>query len=257
MRSNENLVKNLKVLYIEDDPEVVEQMRYFLRKRVGTLEIAMDGEEGYHLFKKTQPDLIISDLQMPRMDGLMLANNIRKTSNVPIIFTTAYSERETLLKAIDAGICSYLIKPIDAGELMEALEKAALDIFRSNGTLVSIKQRHLAPAEKLYAEDQLKNAFAKTIKDLTGKGPQYVKVFIHGDRLDVEIGNAFTRLEKTLLETESNVSFVKFNRELLYKSLEPHFSDKTQHELGTDVFLTSMEIDVKTDIHNLIYTFTS
>lgn len=253
MRSNEYLLKNLTVLYVEDDSEVMEQMTFFLKKRVGHLLTARDGEEGLTLYKKASPDLIISDLQMPKMDGLTMAKKIRTTSSIPIIITTAYSERETLLEAIDTGVISYVLKPIDASELMAALEKAALIIYREKGALTRLKQRHISASEKAVIEEYLRNAFAKIIKDTSGKGPRYVKAFLHGETLEVEIGSAMTKMELTLAEVEAHLTFIKFNRELFYKALVSKFSEVTDDQVGLKCQFSNFEMDFIQDIQKITF----
>lgn len=253
MRSNEYLLKNLTVLYVEDDLEVREQMTLFLKKRVGHLLTATDGDEGLTMFKKASPDLIISDLQMPKMDGLTMSKKIRSTSSVPIIITTAYSEKETLLDAIDTGVISYILKPIDASELITALEKAAMIIFREKGSLTRLKQMNINASEKAFMEEYIRNAFAKIIKDTSGKGPRYVKAFLHGETLEIEIANALTKMELTLSEVESHLTFIKFNRELFYKALVPKISEVTREQMGLDCQFSGFEMDFIQDIQKVTF----
>lgn len=251
MTIENGLLKNLKLLYVEDDQEVVQQMSFFLKKRVGKLIVAENGIDGLRLFKEHLPDLILSDLQMPGMDGIQMAKEIRKVSDIPIIISTAFSEKDIILKAVDLGIENYIVKPIDVRELVKVLNKTAIKIHRIKGTLLKLRNQQLLPEEKVKAEENLKNAFAKIIKDKSGKGPQNVKAFIHGEILEVEIIDSFTRLEKTLLENEKNNSIVIFNREVFYKDSEVDFKKIFQEALQGDIILSSVEIDGSKDITRL------
>lgn len=251
MSIENGLLKNLKLLYVEDDPEVVQQMSFFLKKRVGKLIVAENGIEGLKLFKEHLPDLILSDLQMPGMDGMQMAKEIRKVSDIPIIISTAFSEKDIILKAVDLGIENYIVKPIDVRELVRVLDKTAVKIHRIKGTLLKLRNQKLLPEEKVKAEENIKNAFAKVIKDKSGKGPQNVKAFIHGEVLEVEILDSFTKLEKTLLEIEKNNSIVVFNREVFYKDCEVDFKKIFQEALQGDIILSSVEIDSSKDITRL------
>jgi DNA-binding response OmpR family regulator len=82
--------------------------------------VAHDGEEGLELFKKIVPDIVITDINMPKMSGLEMAKEIKAIDNsVPVIILSAFSETEKLLNAIDVGVVKYLIKPFDPDELLE------------------------------------------------------------------------------------------------------------------------------------------
>ena len=251
MTIENGLLKNLKLLYVEDDQEVVQQMSFFLKKRVGKLIVAENGHEALRLFKEHLPDLILSDLQMPGMDGIQMAMEIRKISDIPIIISTAFTEKDIILKAVDLGIDNYIVKPIDVRELMRVLNKTAVKIHRIKGTLLKLRNQKLLPEEKVKAEESIRNAFARIIKDKSGKGPQTVKAFIHSEILEVEIVDSFTKMEKTLLENEKNISIVVFNREVFYKDCEVEFKKIFHEALQEDIILSSVEISGSKDITRL------
>jgi two-component system, OmpR family, response regulator VanR len=86
---------------------------------------AKDGIEGYELYKKYHPDIILTDIKMPRLDGISLAKKIReKDSTTKIIISTAFSEKSYLLDAIELNLEKYIIKPLTSRNLMPALTKA-------------------------------------------------------------------------------------------------------------------------------------
>ena len=125
-----NLLKNLKTLYVEDDEFTREEIADFLEFEVGELIIAADGEEGLECFKKYNPDIVITDIKMPKMDGLEMSKEIKKvSSNTPIIITSAYSESDYIIKAIEIGISKYVLKPIDMDELLAMLIQTAKEIL--------------------------------------------------------------------------------------------------------------------------------
>ncbi|SNS59355.1 Uncharacterized conserved protein [Anaerovirgula multivorans] len=255
MSIDNSLLKNLKVLYVEDELEVIQQMSFFLKKRVGKLIVAENGMEGLELFKEHLPDLILTDLKMPDMDGMAMAKEIRKISDVPIIIATAFSDKEIILKAVDLGIDNYVLKPIDVRELVNVMEKTAIKILRNKGTLLRVRNTALSIEEKNRLEENIKNTFAKFIKEKTGKGPQNVKVFIHGDGLEVEITDAFTKMEKTLLENEKNISIVKYNREIFYKDSEKALANFLRETLKWESRLITIEVETLKDINRLKFTF--
>lgn len=115
-------LKTLTVLYIEDDEEVRRQFEYFLRRRCGTLITAGNGVEGLKAFHEGAPHIIITDIQMPVMDGLTMLKEIRSVDrNVPFIVTTAFEQTDYLVRSIDVGVDKYVIKPVITDRLYASL----------------------------------------------------------------------------------------------------------------------------------------
>ncbi len=120
--SCDNRLKNLTVLFIEDEESLLQLLVSALGKKFRKFDMARDGEEGLQKVKEIQPDIIISDITMPKMDGLHMAEKIHTHNpHIPIIILSAYSDRDKLLHAIDAGITKYFIKPFDPDELLAYL----------------------------------------------------------------------------------------------------------------------------------------
>jgi len=99
---------------------------------VGTIYCANDGEDGYNLYLSQKPDIILLDINMPKIDGLTLAKKIRQIDkDVKIIITTSYAEQEKLLQAIELYLIRYIIKPIELNVLKDAIHKAIDEIEKS------------------------------------------------------------------------------------------------------------------------------
>lgn len=115
-------LRGLTVLYVEDDPVISQRVAIFLRRRVGSLVMASDGREGLGAFHDARPSLVISDVQMPGMDGLRMLEEIRGTEpTIPIIITTAFEQTDYMLRAIKLKVDRYVLKPIDPDLMEEAL----------------------------------------------------------------------------------------------------------------------------------------
>lgn len=124
------LLKDLSVLYVEDDIDVMGEMKTFLKRRVGKLVTAMNGQEGLSEFISHRPDVVVSDVRMPVMDGLKMSAEIKKISpDTPIVVTTASSDVDNLIFAIDIGIDKYVLKPVDPKNLEDALKRIAGELF--------------------------------------------------------------------------------------------------------------------------------
>ncbi len=115
-------LSKIRVLYVEDDTNTREEIKYFLEKKVGQLYTAQNGEEGFELFKEVNPDIVITDLQMPKLSGIEMSKLIRKeNSKIPIIVTTAFNDAEYLFEGINIGVTSYLTKPLNLKLLIDSL----------------------------------------------------------------------------------------------------------------------------------------
>ena len=115
----EKQVKENIALIVEDNTDLRHHMSSLLQDDF-TVEVAENGKRGVEIAKKIIPDIIISDLMMPEMDGIELSEEIRKdekTSHIPIIILTAKSDRETKLTGLETGADDFLTKPFDNKEL--------------------------------------------------------------------------------------------------------------------------------------------
>ena len=117
----------LSLLYVEDDPVGTEIIRMMLEPFFTNLYEANDGQEGLRQFYLHKPDIIITDLMMPVMDGIAMMKEIRKSDQkTPVLLMTASLEHLHLVEAINLGVSKFLPKPIRT----EALQRALLGITR-------------------------------------------------------------------------------------------------------------------------------
>ncbi|EDP3367289.1 response regulator transcription factor [Campylobacter jejuni] len=134
--------KELIILVVEDEIKTRESLINVLSERFSKVIGAQNGDEGLKKFKKFKPDLVITDIAMPIMDGLDMAREIKEISDdVPIVVLSAYSEKERLLRSIDIGIDKYLIKPIDIEELFKVLDCLVGEKIEAN-MLVKISEEY-------------------------------------------------------------------------------------------------------------------
>jgi DNA-binding response OmpR family regulator len=118
----EQRLKSLTVLFVEDEHNLSHLLQDAIGDRFRHFALAQDGEEGLSRTLQMRPDLVITDITMPKMNGLEMSDEIHKHfPQMPIIILSAYSEKEHLLQAIDVGVIKYLIKPFDPDELLEAI----------------------------------------------------------------------------------------------------------------------------------------
>lgn len=136
-----NDLSGLTVLYVEDDEDAREQVAHFLRKKFGNVLSASNGREAMQYFDECCPDMVISDIMMPEMDGLELSEIVkRRNPTTPVILTTAFNDAAYLLQAIDMGIDNYVLKPIDLNKLYAAMLKSADLLLKTRALEISRTQ---------------------------------------------------------------------------------------------------------------------
>ncbi|MBF0318718.1 MAG: response regulator [Nitrospirae bacterium] len=123
--------KALAILYVEDDEAARKALMRFLSKNAREVFTASDGKEGLMLYKRHMPEIVITDLRMPVMDGLKMSKAIKDVNpDAFIIVTTSHNDVEFLLSAIDIGIDKYIVKPIKLENLKKMLAMCAESISR-------------------------------------------------------------------------------------------------------------------------------
>ena len=106
------------VLIIEDDTRIANWVRVYFERAGFSAEVAADGESGLALARSLEPDLIILDLVLPRLDGVELCRILRRESDVPIIMLTAREAPAERVVGLDSGADDYVIKPFDPDEVI-------------------------------------------------------------------------------------------------------------------------------------------
>ncbi|MCW9026416.1 MAG: response regulator, partial [Thiovulaceae bacterium] len=147
-----DILKNFTILYVEDDAMVRKSALEYLNRISKKVLEAKDGKEAIKIWKQEKPDIIITDISMPKLNGLDMASYIRThDKNVQIIVATAHSDVEYLMQAVELQLVKYIIKPITKEKLLDALEKSM--------ELIKDKSKFNLPL----SEDSYYNAFEKTI----------------------------------------------------------------------------------------------
>ena len=117
---NKELLKNITVLYVEDEDDVRKEVSYFCKNFIPDFHTAKDGIEGINLFHQIKPDIIITDIQMPKKNGLEMIRELN--TNVPVIVTTAHSDSGFLLEAVELHITKFNIKPLKLDKLLHDIQ---------------------------------------------------------------------------------------------------------------------------------------
>lgn len=202
-----------KILVVDDEFQITRVLKRSLQAHAYDVRSASDGESGLELFNDFHPDLVITDLQMPAMNGIELCREIRKISEIPIIVLSVKGEEKTKVEALDAGADDYITKPFGMNELL-ARVRATLrrapdakkeEIFLETGDfsidlashkiMVREKEVHLTPKEFELLTYLVKNhGKVLTHRNLLGaiwggnftEQTEYLRVFVGNLRKKIE-----------------------------------------------------------------------
>lgn len=164
---NVEYLKKLTILYIEDDTDALEQTEFFLSKYCTNILTATNGMDGIDLYNKFEPDIIISDIRMPILDGISMIKEIRNTNIfIPIILITAYDQNSYLKESINLSIDGYITKPIEPFILIERILKCVhrirIEEELKNSLFLSRSQEYIISTQKQELELIIKGSRSGT-----------------------------------------------------------------------------------------------
>lgn len=144
-----SLLKKYSILYVEDEPEIQANIAEYLGNFFCEIYLASDGKEALHQYEKHHPDILMLDINLPNIDGLSVAREIRnKDQHVKIIMLTAFTEKEKLLKATELKLTKYLVKPVSPKLFKETLETLADELMKSSPRFISLSDNYVWDTEK-------------------------------------------------------------------------------------------------------------
>lgn len=118
IENDNDTAESKKALIVEDDSNIAELLRLYLEKDGFTVEIASNGDEGLRAATEHSPDLILLDIMLPVLNGWTVCQEVRKTSQVPIIMLTAKGETFDKVAGLEMGADDYIVKPVEVEELL-------------------------------------------------------------------------------------------------------------------------------------------
>ena len=180
------MAKSLSVLLIEDDVFLKDEFANFLKDFFDIVDDTIDTKSGYELYKKNSYDLVITDIELPKENGLSLVKRIKKINpKQTIIVVSAYTETEYFLKSIELGIYSFLLKPYDSQKLIQLFGKLTYELSKEkqhkNREWVYLSKNSKFNTEKNYL--YLNN----TLVNLTQKEEKLLSLLVHN--IDNHVSN--------------------------------------------------------------------
>jgi len=217
-----------RILVVDDEPQLTRVLRTGLKSRGYDVRAAADGLSGFETFSDWHPDLVITDLAMPNVDGLELCRRLRAVSQVPIIVLSAKGEEKTKVEALDLGADDFVTKPFGIDELLARVraslrrattqtkiepEPAILDSgdfhihLESRKVTVRGAEVHLTPKEFDLLVYFVKHA-GKVLTHRTLLAAVWGGDYVEQDQyLRVFVGNLRKKLEKDYIVTEPWVGY--------------------------------------------------
>jgi two-component system KDP operon response regulator KdpE len=215
------MTTNIRILIVDDEPQITRVLRHSLSAHRFDVRTAADGVSALDTFGDWHPNLLITDLQMPEMDGIELCRSIRKVSNIPIIVLSVRGDERSKIKALDVGADDYVTKPFGMNEVLAriraALRRAPNEEDLASGILedgdfridqnqrrvaVRSKPVHVKPKEF----DLLVYLFRNRGKVITHRSllsavwgaehsqqPEYLRVFLGNLRKKIEVDPSIPR----------------------------------------------------------------
>lgn len=144
LKKTELILKNSSILLVEDEEHLRASFAKVLLLYVNQVYTAGDGQEAFFIYQNQHPDIIITDIKMPKMNGLELIKKIRKENHhIPIIVTSAYTDQDFLLESIKLSLVEYIVKPIKERDLTRLLETSATILLEKSKTIIHIDKLNI------------------------------------------------------------------------------------------------------------------
>ena len=248
-------LKSLTVLFVEDEADVREQSRQFLSRLVGVLITAENGSEGLAAYREQKPDIIVTDIQMPVMDGLAMLQEIRSVDTwVPVIMLTAFEATDYLKRSINLGVSGYVIKPIEIAKFIESLLKCARSLLVEKKMLAAETQQKI---EAQNAREVSEAAMELRIAEEVRKNREKDILLLQQDKLASighlaagvahEINNPIAFITSNLGTLQKYVTLEQRYRHALEDALKTHCPGeeiKKLEELHRQLDLPFIQVDI-------------
>ena len=216
--------QSLSLLYVEDENFIRENAVLFLEDMFKIIYEADNAFKALEIYHDKKPDIIITDISMPKMSGLELCQRVRKTdSKTPIIITTAHTRTEYLLKAVELQLVKYLVKPIHEEDLVKALELCFEKLQEDDSNIIKLTKDHTYDSfnQVLFFHDEViklthqEMLFFKLLLKNTDHIYSYTEIEncvfseqgMSEDALKTLVKNVRKKTEKSLIENHSKLGY--------------------------------------------------
>ncbi|HEX37330.1 MAG TPA: PAS domain S-box protein [Candidatus Cloacimonetes bacterium] len=145
----------ISIMYVEDETIILRSVSTMLKRKIKDVYIAKNGQEGLELFKKYKPNIVVTDIKMPIINGLEMIEQMKDIEPATkFVVVSAYGETNYFLRAIEIGVHGFILKPVDVNQLMEIIKDLANNILLQQEIEQKEKQRKEAEQARISTEKQ-------------------------------------------------------------------------------------------------------
>lgn len=252
-----DFLESVNILFAEDDDGIRFELKELIEDRCKNLYLAKDGVEGFEIFKSKEIDIVLSDINMPNMNGISLTSKIKELNpDAIVVLLTAFSDDNYLLQAIELGVDSYILKPFSPFKLLRKIQDLAKRV---------ILEKESKEQDILEVNNLLLNSKAEILQDIAHHWRQPLgAVSLSIDNLehylkndlnikDIKVEEMFSKTHKLLLELSNSINtFAKiYSKSNLaqFESIDIQKIIQISSEILTSI-LKSENIELKIDIED-------
>lgn len=207
---------DMGILLVEDDAILQSQMKIFLSKFFGYVESANNGEEALKKYEQKKYDLVVTDLTMPKMDGLELVKHIKQIAeDQKIIVISAHSESQRLIELINLGVDGFLLKPINVPQMIQRLHTLAHAIYDQKMLKYFSKMLEETNQELKQSNIALENALHEISYCKVHKTHHTRETYISHEQSKKAASDFYTKYALQLEELNENLENLEYSFNLL------------------------------------------
>ena len=208
------MLKEYSILYVEDEPEVQRNIQEYLESYFKTVYVTSDGRSAHELYLACHPDVLLLDINLPYLDGLSLAQKIRRhDQDVKIVMLTAYTDNDKLLQATELKLTKYLIKPVTPKEFKEVMKLLCRELMQYSSRFLHLCEYYVW--DKTF---EMLSVEGNVIK-LSDKEHRLLKLFISKQRKNISFEEIIVTLWDNGYEHHVSIESVKNQVSHLRKKL--------------------------------------
>ena len=256
------IYEDLKVLFVEDNKDNQKELLPILCKYFDKIEIADNGKEGLNKAIDNHYDIIITDIVMPKIDGIKMIEKIKETnSKTKFIVVTAYSNKEFLIQLIELGIHAYLIKPVTFKQIANSIKKVTNEIYTERKLKEHIKEvERLSKVKSNFLANMSHEirtplnailGFIKIMKEEDeGKFSKYLNIIDSSSQTLLTIINDILDISK-IEAGKMNIEYINFHSEEIYNIIELFEEKPKEKKIDFKVNFINIPEYLYSDIHRI------
>ena len=245
----------IRALYLEDDKLTRTVVCEHLESRLNSLYVAENGFEGLVLFKNYQPNVIITDLNMPIVSGIDFIKKVRLFDpNVPIIVTSVLCDVKSFQKSIELKVDKYILKPFSPSEILKAIDELNKQIVITHISENCVELENLDEEQLNALQLTMRNSFTSVIKELIGKGAPKTNVKLKNGFIVIYLYDNFLQYEYSLASNIFDRSFINSLRKSIYENNKMKIERVLTHSTGMNVCLEEIRISIEDSVEKFIFS---